>query len=328
MARVIGPGQQTGERSKTVRADDPALPVVVTGMGSPLGWHLTRLLHRERHVIGIDRRTFRGLPKDVEHHRIEIHSAKARDVFRSNTVAAVVHLGVLNDPRASAADHHTSNVLGFQKVLEHVTHYSVPKLVLLSTATVYGPRPDNPQFLTEEAPLLGSVRDSGLRNLIEVDMLAQSFFWRRPDIETIILRPVHVLGMVQNAASDYLRLPRIPTLFGFDPMLQVIHEDDVVRAIRLALRPGVRGVFNLAGPPPLPLSKLAEMTGRPRLPLPPWMTELVVGSLRNLHLSSFPAPELDHLRYVCMVDDHRARDILKFSPQHDVRDAIDAVFDA
>ena len=62
---------------------------------------------------------------------------------------------------------------------------------------------------------------------------------------------------VRNAPSNYLRLNVIPTLMGFDPMVQVIHQDDVVSAIEKALRPGVRGIFNLAGPQPLPLSRLS-----------------------------------------------------------------------
>lgn len=299
----------------------------MTGICGRLGRHLTRHLHRERLVIGIDRRSFAGLPKDVEHCRFDIRRKKTRDVFRAHEVAAVVHLGVMHDPRATSTEHHTWNVVGFQKLLEYVAQYRVPKLVVLSTSAIYGPRPDNAQFLTEEAPLLGSARFSGVRDLIEVDMLAQSFFWKHPETETVILRPAHILGSVRNAPSNYLRLPRIPTLFGFDPMLQVIHELDVVRAITLALRPGVRGIFNLSGPPALPLSKLIELTGKPRLPVPHPMAEAIVGRLWSLRITSFPAPELDHLRYVCMVDDRRARRLLGFEPMYDAAQAVDAVFE-
>jgi len=55
---------------------------------------------------------------------------------------------------------------------------------------------------------------------------------------------------------------------GFDPMIQVIHFDDVARAVVMALRPGARGIFNLAGPEPVPLSRVLKMLGRPRLPIP------------------------------------------------------------
>ena len=303
------------------------LPVLVTGICGRLGRRLTRALHRERKVIGIDRRPFGGKPKDVEHYPIDIRKKKTQDVFRQHRFAAVVHLGIMHDPRASAQEHHTWNVAGFQRLLEYVAQYNVPKLVVLSSANVYGPRPENPQFLTEEAPLLGGASFSEIRDLIEVDMLAQSFFWKRPETETIIIRPAHIIGSVRNAPSNYLRLPLIPTLMGFDPMLQVVHQDDVIAAIERALLPGVRGIFNLAGPPPLPLSRLLALTGRPTIPLPHPVATGLVKRLWSFRATSFPAPELDHIRYVCMVDDRRAREILGYSPSHTADEAVAALDD-
>ena len=320
---------QYQDRQDTARHPVPSTEgaVLITGIVGRLGRRLARRLHRERRVVGIDRRPFEGAPKDIEHHQIDIRRKKTRDIFRGTPVAAVVHLGVMHDPRVSAAEHHTWNVTGFQKILEYVSLYRVPKLLLLSSANVYGPRPDNPQFLTEEAPLLGGAAFSEIRDLVEVDMLAQSFFWKRPQTETVILRPVHILGSVRNAPSNYLRLKAIPTLLGFDPMVQVIHQDDVVSAIQKALRPGVRGIFNLAGPPPLPLSHVIALTGRPRLTIPHFVATGVIQSLWRYRVTSFPAPELDHIRYVCMVDDRRARAELGYAPAHDVETTVRAVDD-
>ena len=75
-------------------------------------------------------------------------------------------------------------------------------------------------------------------------MGSQAYFWRLPEVATVILRPAHILGTVKNAPSNYLRLAVVPTLLGFDPMMQAVHQDDVVRAIMLALKPAVRGKKN------------------------------------------------------------------------------------
>ncbi|MFT3764421.1 MAG: NAD-dependent epimerase/dehydratase family protein [Minicystis sp.] len=305
--------------------EDAERPVLITGICGRLGRRLARRLHREQRVIGIDRRDFEGRPKDVEHHKFDIRRKKTQDVFRQQQIAAVVHLGVMHDPRISQAEHHSWNVVGFQRLLDFVAQYGVTKLVVLSSANVYGPRPDNPQFLGEDAPLLGGASFSEIRDLIEVDMLAQSFFWKRPETETVILRPVHILGGVRNAPSNYLRLKAIPTLLGFDPMVQVIHQDDVVSAIQAALRPGVRGIFNLAGPAPLPLSRLIGLTGRPRITIPHFLATGIIQSLWRYRVTSFPAPELDHIRYVCMVDDRRAREVLRWTPGHSIEETVAAV---
>ncbi|HSQ66507.1 MAG TPA: NAD-dependent epimerase, partial [Polyangiaceae bacterium] len=116
-----------------------------------------------------------------------------------------------------------------------------------------------------------------------------------------------------------------PTLLGYDPMVQVIHEQDVVDAMHAALERRVRGIFNLAGPEPLPLSRILRILGRPTLPVPYSLARPALNRLWALHLTSFPAPELDHIRYVCMVDDSRARSVLGYVPKHDAEATVRAV---
>lgn len=299
--------------------------VLITGICGRLGKHLARVLHRERRVVGVDRRPFLDKPKDVEHAQVDVRRKKLKDVFRAGDIEAVVHLGVMHDPRASAADHHSWNVAGFTKLLEYVGQFQIPKLVVLSSANVYGPQASNPQFLTEESPLLGGQNFSDIRDLVEVDMLAQSFFWKLPETETVILRPVHILGAVHNAPSNFLRLNPVMTVMGFDPMAQVIQQADVVHALELALRPGIRGIFNVAGPEPVPLSRLVKILERQRLSVPYSLARMVLRRLWSLRLTTFPAPELDHIRYVCMVDDRRARQVLGFAPRMSLEETVRSV---
>lgn len=312
------------------RAAPPRRPqkkVVITGIAGRLGRLLARRLHHDGRwrVVGIDRRPFLGKPKDIDHAQVDIRSKKARDVFRAGDVAGLVHMGVLHDPRASEEEHHSWNIGGTMKLLEYCLLYRVPKVIVLSSANVYGPRPDNAQFLTEDAPLMGSQEFPAIRDLIEVDHLASSFFWKAREIETVILRPVHILGAVRNAPSNYLRLKVVPTLLGFDPMVQVIHELDVVEAIVCALRQGVRGIFNVTGPGELPLSAILRELDRKVLRFPHPLARPVLTALWKAGATSFPVPELDHIRFVCMVDGSRARDELGFRPRFSLKETIRAV---
>ena len=177
----------------------------------------------------------------------------------------------------------------------------------------------------QEAPLLGGARFGEIRDLIEVDMITSSFFWKSSGIETVILRPVHILGGVRNAASNYLRLPYMPTLLGFDPMLQLIHEEDVVDAISCALKPGVRGIFNVVGPGEVPLSVVIRELGRQSLPVPEPLLRAALHLAWRGKMTSFPVPELDHIKYVCMVDGTRAKETLGFTPRHSLTETIHAV---
>lgn len=291
---------------------------MVTGIGGRLGRALTRRLHRKFEVIGIDRRKVEHLPKDVELERADIRRRRFEDVFRRERIDAVVHLNIMHDPRSSSEEHHDFNINGTKKVFELCAEHRVGKVVVLSSANVYGPDPKNPQFLKEDAPLMGGQNFGAIRDLIALDMFCNTFFWRHPEIETVILRPVHIVGAVNNAPSRYLRLERPITLLGFDPMLQLIHVEDVITAIEQGLTPGVRGVYNIAGPSPVPLSLVLKKLGHTPRPFPEPVVKAMLKMGWSLKVSDWPWPEMDHIKYVCMVDDSRARDELAFDHAYEL----------
>ena len=300
--------------------------VVVTGISGNLGRTLTKLLHRTERIVGLDRRPFPGAPKDVELFQLDLRKKKAEDVFRIHDVKAVIHMGIMHDPRMSSEEHHSFNVVGTTRVLDAVAKYGVKKVVVLSSANVYGPSPDNSNFLSEDAPLMAASRFSGVRDLIEVDMLAHGFFWRHPDIETVILRPVHILGpTIRNAPSSYLRLRYPWVLAGFDPMLQLIHQEDAARAMVEALRPGLKGVYNVVGPGEVPLSAVMRELGRTPIPVPHPIARALLGTLFRYRLANFPAPELDHIQFLCMVDGSRWTADVGWVPGHSMKDTIRSV---
>jgi UDP-glucose 4-epimerase len=309
-----------------VSAEPPRPRVVLTGISGNLGRVVAKLLHREAHVIGIDRRPFVGRPKDVEHVQVDVRKKKTDEVFRRNRVDAVIHMGIMHDPRMSAEDHHSFNVLGTMKVLECAAKYGVKKVVMLSSANVYGPSPQNSNFLTEESPLMAASRFPSVRDLIEVDMLAHGFFWRHPEIETVVLRPVHIVGpSIKNAPSNYLRLKRPWVMAGFDPMVQLIHTEDVGRAMIEALRPGRKGVYNVTGPGEVPLSSVFKELGHPPVSVPHMLARPVLSTLFKYRLASYPPEELDHIQFLCMVDGSRWAKETGWNPQYSMRETIRSV---
>jgi UDP-glucose 4-epimerase len=300
--------------------------VVVTGISGNLGRVVAKQLHREAHVIGIDRRPFVGRPKDVDHFQVDLRKKKVDEVFRKHRVDAVIHMGIMHDPRMSAEDHHSFNVLGTMKVLECAAKYGVKKVVMLSSANVYGPSPENSNFLTEDAPLMAASRFPTVRDLIEVDMLAHGFFWRHPEIETVVLRPVHIVGAnIKNAPSNYLRLKRPWTMAGFDPMVQFIHTEDVGRAMIEALRKGRKGVYNVTGPGQVPLSSVFKELGHRSVPMPHLLAKPLLRTLFKYRLASYPPEELDHIQFLCMVDGSRWIEETGWKPRYSMRETIRSV---
>jgi UDP-glucose 4-epimerase len=302
--------------------------VVVTGISGNLGRSLAKLLHKRERIIGIDRRPFPGKPKDIEMYQLDLRKRKAEDVFRRNDVQAVIHMGIMHDPRMNEEEHHSFNVVGTTRILEYCARYGVKKVIMLSSANVYGPSPDNSNFLTEDAPLMAASRFSEVRDLTEVDMLAYGFFWKHPDIQTVILRPVHIVGPnIKNAASNYLRLKYPWVLAGFDPIVQLIHVEDAARAMIDALRPEAKGVYNVVGPGEVPLSAIFRELGRTVLPVPHPVARPLLELMFKYHLASFPPPELDHIQFLCAVDGSRWAKDLGWKPSYSMRETIRSVLD-
>ena len=95
-------------------------------------------------------------------------------MFSGQNIKAVIHLGLVHNPRANDDDYRF-NVLGTQKLLDLTSKYEVDKFVMLSSANIYGPHPDNSLFLKEDDPLLGAQSFPGIRDLVAVDRIVQSF---------------------------------------------------------------------------------------------------------------------------------------------------------
>ncbi len=298
--------------------------IVLTGISGRLGRRVAQRLSRDHQVIGIDHRPCIGLPKSVVHHRTDLRRRPAEEVFRSGQVDAVIHLGVVHNFRVPSEVLYNRNVVGTETLLRYIANYNVKKLILLSSGDVYGPAPTNSHFIKEDAPLMASLRFPEIRSLVAADRSAQAFFWKHHEIETVILRPAHIVGPnVRNAPSKYFRLRLIPTIMGFDPMVQLMHEDDLLRMIEESLNPGVRGIFNLAGTEPVPLSRILRILGKPTLPVPHPLFKLFLERAWQLRLTSFPAPELDHIRFNSVLDTSHAESVFKSLPERSLYEILE-----
>lgn len=298
--------------------------ILLTGISGRLGRRVAQRLSRQHAIVGVDVRPCPGLPKGIEHHRIDIRRRPAENLFRKTPIDAVVHLGVVHNFRVPSDKLYARNIIGTETLLRYVSQYGVKKLVLLSSGDVYGPMPTNSHFINEDAPLMASQRFPEVRTVVAVDRAVQSFFWRHHNIETVILRPAHIVGPhVRNAPSNYLRLRVVPTIMGFDPIAQLIHEDDVIRMVIAALEPSARGVFNVAGTEPVPLSRMLRILGKPTLPIPYSAFKIFMNKAWKYRLTSFPAPELDHIRFSTVLDTRRAEERLSLRPERSLHEILE-----
>lgn len=289
--------------------------VLVTGIAGGLGQLVARRLLGQATVVGVDRTAWDGHPREIDVHVMDLRKRKFEDLIRRLRPDAIVHLAFVRHFRLEPEVRHQINVAGTKQLLEYAAQYGVKQLVVFSSSYVYGALPENSYYLDEDAPLNVSRTYPDIRDLAEVDSLAGAFLWKYPEIATTILRPVNVLGYyIRSAISQYLKLEYVPTILGFNPMLQFIHEEDVAEAIALALERDVRGAFNLVGPGAVPLHVAVREIGSIPVPLPEPAVRAMIRGLFQFGLFPFPPGAVDFAKYQCTIDGSRFQQATGFRP--------------
>ena len=300
--------------------------IVITGVCGTNGKLLVKRLKGKYNIIGIDQKNWSGkLPPNFKMVRGNLRRKVFGEVIRKHTVDAVVHLAITRHFQIPRARIHELNIMRAQRVLEACIRFKINKVVLLSEHSVYGALPTNPMWLTESAALHGSRFFSEAASFITADQMFTELFWRAPEINTVILRPVNVLGpTTRGLLNTYLRLKRPPAVFGFDPMMQIIHEHDVSAALELSLDQKIRGIFNIVGPGSLPLSVIAKTNQRKLRYLPAGLAKFIVNYRFRLKQYPFPPSAMSFFQFPICIDGSLFAKQTNFSPQYDLKKTLNS----
>jgi len=289
--------------------------VLITGIAGGQGQLLARGLADRYDVCGVDVVPLRRTIPGVRFQRVDLRKRRFEDVVRTERPWTVVHLGFVRHYEQGEDVRHDINVRGTKQLLDHCVKYDVEQLVVISSASCYGAFPENPYYMDEDFPLSASRSYPEIRDQVEVDTISTAFMWRHPEIRTCVLRPVHVLGERSTSMlASYLQLPRLPTVMGFDPMMQMISEEDMTRGLCLAIERGLRGPFNVVGAGEVPLHTAIAEVGATAWPIPGPIVKGVAQRLFDWGVWRYPPGVLDYLRYPVSISGARFSDQTGFEP--------------
>jgi|CXWL01.1.fsa_nt_gi UDP-glucose 4-epimerase len=292
------------------------MKVLVMGIAGGLAKAVALSLKERGHeVLGIDQRPWRDAPKGIEVHEVDLRKRAAEDIFRRKKPDAVVHMATVTSLLARAEERQRMNLGGTRAVFDYSQSYGVKQVVFVGRHTYYGAGPDSPMYHTEEEPPLALDRFPELADLVAADLYASNALWRSPALATSVLRLCYTLGPTQQGTlSTFLKGRRVPLVLGFDPLFQFLYEADAAMAIVLATEKQLRGVFNVAGPSPLPLSHIIKESGRTPVPLP----EMVItGLLGRFGFPPLPKGAVQHIKYPVVVDARRFKEATGFAHEVD-----------
>jgi UDP-glucose 4-epimerase len=180
---------------------------------------------------------------------------------------------------------------------------------------VYGAEPHAPQFFTEEMTRLFPMRTRFQRDVAEIENYFETYSRRHPAVTCTMLRYQPALGpSLDTQIARYLSLPACPTYLGFDPRLQVVHEDDALDALVAAVERPVRGAVNVAAEGTIGLTRMLRLAGRPPAPIPGPLFGAAIAAGRRLGLPEFSEDFRRLLRFGRAVDITRLKEEVGFRP--------------
>jgi len=247
--------------------------VLITGVSNPLGAEVARRLAPQvPHLFGCDVADPVSALEEMDFVHADTRLSVIGKLVRQLRIDTVVHLAVMVDSPRDERSIHETDVIGTMNVLVGCAAPSSPvrRLVVKSSQAIYGAGAGDPSFFSEEMINWDKLASGITRDLLEMEQLVSEFALRTDGCGVTVLRLGYRVSE-DTSLARFLSLPIVPVFTGFDPRLQLLHEEDAAEAIVRATVRDHPGAFNVAGDGVILLSQAIDiMGGRPAPILPPY----------------------------------------------------------
>ena len=265
-------------------------------------------------------------------HRLDISKEIANQTIAKtlieNNVTEFIHGALFSGPTRNKGAHHEVESIGTFHVLNAVAEAKIKRLVVNSSTFVYGAHPQNPNFIGESFPTKFQ-KAHFVRTRVDVESQIKEFTQSYPSCEVIVLRFAPILGPNStNIRARYFMSGIIPKVFGYDPLLQFIHEDDALRAEIMALFSKVTGVYNIVGRGVLPLSTGVHLSGKLPVPIFSSLCKTFFSAGYSLRAWDLPPEMVPFFQYLCVADGKKAEKDLEFVAKYSSRQALKSMIEA
>lgn len=287
-------------RSDVTRRTRPV--VAVTGAAHDLGLALTaRLAQSERfsRVIAIDDQ--RGELTGVVWRMVDIRDPMLAG--RLEGIDVIVHADLDLAPDSDPKSRRAYNVRGAQTVLTAAAAGGVKRVILVTSAMVYGAHQDNPIPLAESAPLNADPDGSVVGDFMELEELALRSPRANPGMSVSVVRPAALVGHgIDTLITRHFEAPRLLMVKGCAPRWQFCHLTDLMSAIELAAAGEVTGAFAVGSEGWLDQDEVEELSGLRRIELPGKITFATAQRLHRAGITPAPVADLHYVVYPWVVD--------------------------
>lgn len=277
------------------------LTVGLTGTSGYIGSKLLQALNDSPFVgriIGIDIQPPKASPPKLTFYRQSVTEPFGK-IFSESKVDSAIHLAFVLMPSRDWDRVRSINIGGSANFLKACQEAGVKHAIYLSSYAAYGARPDNLVPFTETSPLRPNEGFQYSLFKAETDRLFQDFASaNRETLVTILRAPVVMGPTADNQITGALLGAVMIGVRGYDPPMQFVHEDDLVRLILTLLQARQPGIYNVAGAGTIRYGELARLAGKRLISLPGSLLHLAMGITWRLRLQGQSPPEgLDFIKY-------------------------------
>ncbi|MCX4805615.1 SDR family oxidoreductase [Streptomyces sp. NBC_01214] len=292
------PGVRQPRNPEGIRRRSPV--IAVTGAASGVGAALVSRLAASdevKQVVAIDER--RGDCAAAQWHVLDVRDPAIAEKLRGADV--VVHLALDLDLETDPAARTAYNVRGTQTVLTAAAAAGVHRVVLCTSAMVYGALPDNDIPLSEDSELRATAEATGVGDLLEIERLGRRAPRAHPGLNVTVIRPAVLVGGTDTALTRYFESPRLLVVAGSRPTWQFCHVDDLVSALEYAALEKVEGELAVGCEGWLEQEEVEELSGIRRMELPSAVALGAAARLHRIGLTPSPAGDLAYTMHPWVV---------------------------
>ena len=305
--------------------------VLVTGGSGYIGTRLMKQLAERadvEEVVDVDIRPPRAPLSKVRFVERDV-STDMRDIFTDakRPVHLAMHLTWNVDPLRDSARQREICIGGTNRFLDGCVAGNVRQVFFMSSATAYGAHPAHSRPLDESAPLRDRWHMQYSAEKREAEGLFRRFAADRPGTLLQIARPCVVGG--PNVSNFIFRAMEKPVTFralGYDPEVQLVHEEDVAAALVAIVTSKVPGAFNVAADGTLRLSESYRGVGARVVPIPlPALLAIADAAWKRdlRQIVEAPAEFVYFITYPWLVSNRRLKEELGFQFRFSPRETLE-----
>jgi UDP-glucose 4-epimerase len=294
-----------------------------------LGGRLAQILSASPEVevvVGVDTAAPKADLGRTEFVRADIRNPIIAKVISTERIDTVVHMNLIATPERAGGRTAMKeiNVIGTMQLLAACQKApSLRRLIVKSSTAIYGSSSRDPALFTEDSPPRGA--PSGFaKDAVEVEGYVRGFGRRRPDVSLTVLRFSNFIGpTLESSLTRYLSLPVVPTVLGYDPRVQLCHEDDALEVLRLAALTDRSGVVNVGGEGQLLLSQAIRRAGRLWVAVPTPAVTITGALMRRAKLVDVSPEQIRFLEHGRVADVTKLRESFGYEAQYTTATAFD-----